>query len=86
MYVYPCECSLCVSAISPLSLFPFIEAESATVSGALPPDIPPFSAFSLDTSQRNLQNRTFPEKKSRKVLPVREKAVPLHSLSGKRYC
>ena len=53
MYVYPCECSLCVSAISPLSLFPFIEAESATVSGALPPDIPPFSAFSLDANQRN---------------------------------
>ena len=86
MYVYPCECPLPVSAISPFPSSIFPKAEPATVSGALSPDIPPFSAFPLDANQRNPENRTFPEKKSRKVLPVREKAVPLHSLSGKRYC
>ena len=73
---------LCRARYRPIFLyFPPIPLKSPIFS-----ILPPFSAISLDTGQRNSENRTFSEKKSRKVLSVREKAVPLHSLSGKRYC
>ena len=50
------------------------------------PSFPRFPPFCLTQINETLKIAHFPKKKSRKVLSVREKAVPLHSLSGKRYC
>ena len=47
---------------------------------------PHFFAISIDSHQRKGKYRIFFEKISPKVLVVQKKAVPLHSLSGKRYC
>ena len=50
------------------------------------PIFSPFFTIFLDKYQRKGKYRIFFEKISPKVLVVRKKAVPLHSLSGKRYC
>ena len=69
------------------SSFYILHLRRAPVSGALPPDIfPIFFAISIDSHQRKGKYRIFFEKISPKVLVVQKKAVPLHSLSGKRYC
>ena len=90
-----------VSAISPFSLFTKIRKgnshssffilhssfkKSHCVGRVTARYFPRFSPFPLTYINEKVNNVYFFRKKFRKVLVVQKKAVPLHSLSRKRYC